>query len=465
MNCSGWLLFGSYGFLYWGRHGSWNMTVAALVVWFAYFAAKPDKKLPEMFILSLITSVGTVLGGWIFILPALPVICCLYKGKFPAFKAVVPAILIALIMLFSLVYSPLRSWESNLWMSVFAIIGIFRDSFHSVIYPGGSVSWYQSLENLPRLLLPWLPVSAVIIAGTLRRFRETPESVRKLLICALAMFVLCGIFPGKRWQYQLPLLPFFITVTAAGITGECGITSWNRRVGIVMEWIFSILGALTAALALTYPLWDMLLKLSPPLVLMTVIPLLGLTAVGFLVFDTGANSAVEKISGMYGSWSGYILAGVTLSVALWCIAIPSLTKFRTDRPFWKKCGSLSRSNPPKMVIFAGKNPDAMALYYMNMPDSPATCDIKDLPEYLNKQNANTGVIIFDRRHTPDIHRILLQSRWEIAKNPSAAKGSSLRLLPGGKKDHGKYVLHELKRLPAAGTLPADNKTGQSTVSD
>ena len=56
-----------------------------------------------------------------------------------------------------------------------------------------------------------------MLAGMCVRFREVPEKIQKLLISQAVMFLLIGVFPGKRWQYMLPMLPFFVVLTAGGL--------------------------------------------------------------------------------------------------------------------------------------------------------------------------------------------------------------------------------------------------------
>lgn len=446
---AGWMLLGSYGFLYWGRHASWGMFIAAVTIWLAVLIAKPEKNFFDTTILFFLIFAGIVLGGFTFILAALPLILLYDKSegnKLPV-CSVVPAVCIAaaavILLTGGLIYSPDRSWQGNLDAVGNTMTRVFLDTFSQTVYPGSSISWYAALVNLPRLLLPWLPVTLAALITMLKCFRKLSAAEKKLLFCAAAMFILLGIFPGKRWQYQLPMLPFFIILTAAGITGEYNKNNWFRISDRIMNWGFTLLGSLTAAVAITYPLWEILIQGTPPLILMTAVPLLGFIAVGFLVFDTGPNCAEEKLSGMYGPWSGYILAGVILSIALWCVAIPSLTKFRTGRPFWKKCGKVIRKTPALPVIFCVSEPSSLAKFYMNISSTPHISAPENLTGYLNKCEKNSGYLITQEKNAAILHDILSHSAWQAV--PEITEGHSLYLLPDSKTDENKFILFKFSR--------------------
>lgn len=440
---AGWLLLGSYGFIHWGRHISWHMMSATWVIWCTVLMLKDEPGRLRMFFQSMVFCTGILLWGLYFFLPVLAVMIFFPPKIRPL--PLVSAVTVSIAAVFLLTYFPGRSWMEQLSAARNAVSWNLLESFRMMIYPGGGVAWWQGAENLPRLLLPWIPVSIAAVAGMCLRYRELPENTRKLLLTAGVMFLLLGVFPGKKWQYALPLLPFFIVLTAGGIAGECGVLRWNRLAEVVMNWVFSLTGAITAAVIVTYPLWDMLLKVSPPLVLMLPVPAMGFLAIGLLVFDTGPTSAEEKISGMRGAWSGYILAGVVLSTALWGITIPSLTKFRTGRPFWKKCGVAIRNIPPEKVIFAGHTPQALAYFYMGSNSRfPVVTAMDKLAAYCDALAGNEAVAVIAVNDFETFSRELLKVSWAVESTPLVSEGVPLRL-PGGHDSKG-LAMYKLKRL-------------------
>ncbi len=448
---AGWLLLGSYGFLHWGRHISWHMMLTAWVVWCIVLMLKKEPDRTGGFFPALLFFLGLLLWGFYFLLPVLAVIFFFPPRirVMPAVAALFPALGILLL----LVHFPGRTPGADMEILLDTVWRNWMESFRMMIYPGGHVSWWQMWENLPRLLLPWTPVSLVALGGMFYRRRELPENVRKLLFAAVVMFLLTGIFPGKKWQYALPLLPLFTVLSAGGIAGECGVLNWNRIAETAMNWAFSLAGALTAAVVVTFPLWDMLLKASPPLTLMLLVPAMGFLAIALLIFDTGPTCAEEKVSGMCGSWSGYILAGVVLSAALWCVVIPSLTKFRTGRPFWKKCGAVVRSMPPENVIFAGVSPGALSYFYMDVRQKFAEVpQVTGVAGYCRGISGDAAVVITAKEQFGAIQLELLKTSWRIADSPLAVEGAPL-ILPGSDESSGGMAVYQLKRLPGKDVVP------------
>lgn len=456
---AGWLMIGSYGFLYWGRHASWHMMLAAVTVWCAVLLVREEKRFASAVALGVLALTGTLWWGWFFLPPLLALVPLLRQGGFVrAGKwywggAVLTAVLAALAGFGLLMYS----FASGIGGVPRLMLEMEYEVWHAsrllVLWPGtGSLSWYGALENLPRLLLPWVPLTAGALAGMIVRRRELSPGVRRLLWTAGLLMVLTGIFPGRRWQYQLPMLPIFIVLTAGGVAGGCGVERWNFRIGQGMELLFSLLGSLAAAVAVTYPVWDMLLKVSPPLSIMAGVPLLGLLAVVLLIFDTGPACAVERGSGMRGAWSGYILAGTVLSVALWSVTVPSLTKFRSGRPFWRKCGAIARTFPPENIILAGEPPHAWELYYLDPPgEVTAAAGPEQFRRYLNSGiKGGQAVVVLRRRDADGFMRAALGTRWGWREKPEIREGVPLRLVGKAEKEEKRYELYYLDLLKYGG---------------
>lgn len=456
---AGWLTIGSYGFLFWGRHASWHMMPAATTVWCAVLLVRSEKRFASAAALGVLALTGMLWWGWFFLLPLLALTPLFRQGGFVrAGKwywcgAGLTAALAALAGFGLLICSFAPGIGEIPRYALEMEYEVWHTSRVLMLWPGaGNLSWYGALENLPRLLLPWVPLTAVALAGMIVRRRELSPDVRRLLWTAGLLMALTGIFPGRRWQYQLPMLPVFLVLTAGGVTGECGVERWNFRVGQGMEILFSLLGSLAAAVAVTYPVWDMLLKVSPPLSIMVGVPLLGLLAVVLLIFDTGPTCAVERSSGMRGAWSGYILAGTVLSVALWSVTVPSLTKFRSGRPFWRKCGAIVRTFPPENIILAGNPPNASELYYLDLPgEATAVAEPEPFRRCLNSCiKGGQAVVILRRRDAEKFIRATLGTRWGWREKPEIREGVPLRLVGKADKEEKRYELYCLDLLKYGG---------------
>lgn len=448
---AGWMLIGSYGFLYWGRHGSCFMLLAALLLWWAVLVMTPERRAVQVWALTALSSIGIAVFGFCFLLPAaaLAVLGCRNSAPLSIVHravAVISAVLAVAVILILLGWDWDAGWTENLDAIGTVIWKSLVNSWRTMVYPGvGSADWYRTPLNLPRLLIPWLPVTVTVIVGMVIRWSEAPENLRKLLLSQAVMLVLTGLFPGKRWQYLLPMLPFFIVLTAGGLTGDCGVPKWNRIAELVMTWCCTLIAALAVATAVTYPLWNLLLKVYPPTVLIIGVPLLGLLAIGVLVFDTGPTCAVAKLSGMRGTWSGFILAAVALGIALWSVAVPSLTKFRTARPFWKRCHLELQHFPASAVIFFGDAPDDDELYYFN---TPGKINIAITPQTLKKVLAavetETAAVIVRQHRSAELLQIMTDNNWKCTGE--LKEGEPLRLLGTQSAGYKHYVMYEFTKL-------------------
>ena len=448
---AGWLLLGSFGFLHWGRHSSMYMMCCAVLIWCAVLLCENEFTFTRYYSFFLLSTFGFCVWGFYFILPWLGIWVLKNKfsfksGSMKIFSALFSALVTGLWILFLLTISAegtLRAAFSNLFSG---IADVMIHSFCNTIFPGKMWSLYpESLLNLPRMLLPWSLLSAVAITGMLIRFKEQNPQTRKLIITTAVIFLLTGIFPSRRWQFQLCQLPFFILLTAGSIAGECGKSKYNQIIGIITGWIFSIIGALAAGLVITWPLWEILFRISPPLLLMTGVPFAGLLSIAFLVFDTGSQSAVEKKSGMRGSWSGYILAGVCLAAAFYSLSIPAMSAFRSEQKFWSKCGSAGINLPKENIIFYRESPNSAARYYMSLAQGfTETLDDEQFLQHLGVLSPGETILILQKSDLDTLRKLLTGTPWRLASTePVIAEGEKVRLFSSGKTSEKEFLAFKL----------------------
>ncbi len=444
---AGWLLLGSFGFLHWGRHGSMYMICCAVLVWCAVFLCSNEMTFTQYYAFFLLSTFGFCVWGMQFIIPWLGIWILKKNYSFkPEAMLMIPAFFSASVtglwILFLFTLSPEGSINEAFFNLFSGIAEVLKKSFFEAVFPGKMWSLYpEALLNLPRMLLPWTFLTAISVCGMLMRFNGQNLKVKKLIIATGVIFLLIGIFPSRRWQFQLCQLPFFILLTSGSIAGECGKVKFNQFIGTVTSWIFSIIGALTTGLAITWPLWDMLFRISPPLLLMTIVPISGLMSIVFLVFDTGPQSAVEKRSGMHGPWSGYILAGVCLSAAFYTLTVPAMTRYRTERRFWSQCGAVSSNMPPEKIIFYGYAPKSTARYYLDLPQG--ITELYDDGQFLRHFRtlaAGEAVLILRKIDLDAAKALLAKTKWHLtAPEPLIREGEKVRLF-SGKGSYGEEFL-------------------------
>lgn len=424
MCCAGWMLIGSYGFIYWGRNAGNFMFLAAWCVWSMVLLYQ--KNFPffrQMILFFLIFSAGMWWGlHWILVLPAIVTMSYpKWKGQFfhrytiaAGAAGAVCALLISLLLLWH-PEIPFTQYHLRLWHQLKCC---FTESFYQSIYvPGWFSSFGRHFINLPRLIFPWVLPAGLTVYWMIQKYKELSDKHRALLWGAAVIFVLTGIFPARRWQFQLCQLPFFIMIAAGGVTEKTVVGRYQDIMVMIMKWGAAVAGSFAVSVFVIWPLWDMIFQTSMPNGIMFGVPFLGLLALGALVFDTGGTSAVEKYSGMRGGWSGYILAWTCLSAALFSIGVSALGEYRTGKPFWQKCGALVQQEKPDRVIFFNDRPDAQALCYMNVRQSVQNvADSESFLRAASDPEIKSVFVILRNRDVSELKNILENSPWQLAEN-------------------------------------------------
>ena len=418
----GWMTAGCCGFVYWGRFAGNYMTLAVWAVWSAVTLRYFRNNLWWWFLFFAMIFIGAAWWGmnYLLLLPGIIFITMPHWRWKLNFRWQIPAaaglaLLTVTIILFTAVnFTELTFWQclTRLWHLV---SGTFMESVQISIWPTGSKAWHgENFWNLYRLLFPWGLPAIFALYSAFSKIGKLPESHRCLLYGTMLILLLTAVFPARQWQYQLPAVPFLLIITGAVITGGLGEIRYLPYLTRVMIWIISIFCSFAVALLATWPLWKIVLLTPPPLSLMLLVPVLGLAGLAFIVFDTGYKSAVERISGMRGPWSGYILGGLCITAATLAVGHPSLTIYRSGKPFWVKCGEATRHLPSREVIFAGEPLPATARYYMALPERcTVTPDIAGLPEALKTVSIGEARLIIRKKFLAEAGEVLKNTGWQI----------------------------------------------------
>lgn len=453
MCCAGWMLIGSYGFIYWSRSCANFIFLAAWCIWTAVILNRKRGSFFQSMLLGCLIFSGSFWWGlnYILTLPGVLVITYpVWKEKFQLLRFSAALFAGAVI---SLALSLLLIWQLELPVkaNIFRFFHLlkwtlFESYLVTVGIPFASFGGGKALLNLPRLLLPWtLPAFCTLYA--MIRYREDLSREQRYLLWGTGLlFLLTGVFPARRWQYQLCQLPFFIVICAGGITGalpeEEKLSHYAR---LVMKWTAALAGSVAASVFVIWPLWDVIFQTSMPLWIMIGVPAAGLTALGFLIFDTGATSAVEKNSGMNTRQSGWILAWVMLSAAL-MIGTSVLGQYRTEKNFWIKCGEIIRGDQQTRALFFRGVPDGRALCYMKVAAIPEMVENRqELQEKLRIENAGELLLILRRRNQNELNEILENTGWLTEKNEPVLQEEGKIQFTGKNLRDDDFLLCRIKR--------------------
>ena len=452
MCCAAWMLIGSCGFIYWSRTACSFITLSAWVVWSVLLLRERENLFLRATLFFILFFSGSVWWGMHYLL-TLPGVLLTVSGSLQKIRwqwYILPALLLALLAVTAVlvwcVSFPGVAWSEYPWRLWHQIRTSFVESWQIAVWPGSGGS-LKMILNIPRMLCWWtLPVFTALVWQSWS-WRELSSEQQRWLAGSLLLLLLTGIFPGRRWAYQLSILPFMLIIGGGWLSGLTGGEEWRQKVDLIMKMTLSLGCSFAASAILVFPLWDTFFGGSMPLWIMFGVPLLGLAGLGFMVFDTGGASSVEKVSGMNGPWSGYTLAGVCLSAALFAVVYSELGSYRTGKKFWLQCREYVRQLPAEEVIFYGKQPNSIAMYYMELPERRTVIlNGEELTAALKNIATGEAVIIFEQYCYAELAGQLAVSGWEFGE-PLAAEFGDVRNIHAVQSPEKFKVLYRITRSP------------------
>lgn len=453
MYTGAWMLIGAYGFVYWGRFAGGAITLTSWIVWSVVILRYIRKTLLWQTLFFLIFFSGCIWWGMNYIaaVPAIVLIAypeirqTVFNRK--AVLAIFIGVLLTVSISMAMIYYPGIPLCDYPYRFYRLLSGSFAESWQITVSGGSGALNIKQLLNLFRMLMPWtLPVFCAV-AGMICRWRELSGEHKRLFGGCLLLWLSIGVYPLRHWQYQLGLMPFFILLGAAGVTRSVGIDKWQLAVDKIMNWSAMIVCSFAVSVIAVWPLWKMVFKMPMPWWIVLGMPLLGLLGLICIVFDTGSRSSVERVSGMRGRWSGYTLAWVCLSSAVFTVGIPVLSDYRTGKPFWQQCGSYAAQYFAGEVIYYGGIPDAEELFYMNLPEG---CTAAENPEalrmVLSRINGNNALIIVRAGDINSALAVIHAAGWQCdTDHPLAEESGAMQFTAVANFDIRRCFMYRLFR--------------------
>ncbi|MBQ9502963.1 MAG: glycosyltransferase family 39 protein [Lentisphaeria bacterium] len=408
---SGWMLLSCYGYLFWGRTAAADMANTAAVVlavaWFLYLEEKP--------------------AFWKYLVFYLIVFCGALTKGLPA--VAVPAVMLCWHLLNH------KRWLKHLnFANFFALVlgaAVYLTPFlaashippaEGFLQPAGEVLtglelvWRENIVrafnafdhkdpffsyfyNLPRILLPWSPFFAAALVAAAASWKRLEEPHRELFIGILLVFVMFSCSTSRRWYYILPLAPFCVILTSEMIC-RCREEKWARFLVSAMRWLVIFAASLALAAPVMLPVFSMLFHHVPPLLAVTAVPVAGLAALFVCVVDQKPGNGVERFSGLPPRLASTVTGTAILMAAVFGAVVPSLTFYRTEKPFIRSAVPLLAGIPEKDIAFYDTDSAAKFQFYMNW-NGPAAVIWKkrgDLEKFIeSRRGRKIAVICYGRK--------------------------------------------------------------------
>ncbi len=342
---AGWLLAGSYGFLYLGRSGEAdmeNMAAIVLAVLWLYrcrekagfgsylvfyaicFAGAMTKGLPSIIV--------PMVAGGALLLPDKMWLRHLKFSNFAAFVLMLGVYLVPFYLAGTIAPPPFYTWPGE---ALTALELVWRENIERAIRPfDHKEPFYIYFYEVPRLLLPWVLIFAAALWSYFRRYRTGSKQMRSLGWVVLAVYLLFSISGSRRWYYILPIVPFialmmgeYLHVTERGV--------WERRLFVLMRYLVIVVSSLLTLSVLILPLAAYAADLELPWVAYVGTPLTGLAALTLMLLDERAywRERLAEWLQMPLESAAWVTALTLLVGGALGVLLCTTDQFRTGRPF------------------------------------------------------------------------------------------------------------------------------------
>ena len=395
-----WILFSTYGFIFWGRVAAPDMANAAAaacaVMIFLYWEEKPT--LANYIAFYLLLALGTLFKGipmvGVVLLLILPV--AVVRGNLKRYIDFRHAFALALgvaIGLMPYLYSYVADGGSvgraaaNSGVDMFWKTQVLR--ILDARYSGESV--YSYLFNLPRIILPWSAVFAVGVYGFVKFRKELTKEFSALLLGMVLAFGLFCISGSRRWYYLLPLVPFCSIVIAAAL---CGWT--DKMPGLeltirIMRFCLLIVSSTALVLPVAIPLQGIVPHYRIPFGVFVCCCAAGAVSLLIYMLDQDEDNATAGFFGMPHKTASLVVGISVMFTAGFAAVLPQFTLYRTEKPFLTSLRRELEGIDPDDIMIYGDDTNGRVIFYLNL-QRPVKND-KQLAAFLMSKRSQRIAVI------------------------------------------------------------------------
>lgn len=398
---AGWLLLTGYGFIFWSRTATAEsenlLAVILCVAW--YWARRDRPSFTTFFLFWLIAFLGALTKGLTaVVIPVLAVLPdLLRRGRWRMLFR--PAHLLALVLAVMIYLAPfLYASFSRPDYGESGLVLVFRENILRYFHPfdhKGPI--YTYIFQIPLLFLPWSPLFLAALAGSLLNWKKLDERTRWLIQAIGLIFIFFSLSGSRRSYYILPVFPLIALWTANFLVGMKGeFLEKYRRWGMKVQLAILGLLAVTACVApLAWPLIRSRVEFTPPPGLLTTVLILGVAAViliwASLKLSAGSSRRLPALVAVT-----FILLG-----GYFCIILPALDIYRTERSFAVELREKTSGIPPERIAFY---PDIRSnmIFYLGKNSPVQVFDENRIAELQEFLSGPPPLVIIAKRKYRDI---------------------------------------------------------------
>lgn len=425
---AGWLMAGSYGFLWFGRLAEADMGNMAVIMlalaWFVRYRYRGGFWVYLVFF--LICALGAHLKGLpALIVPPVLAVPLLWENKL--YLNHLKISLLAAAVIAGGVFYGIYYLSSVFPMPEFYQLpshgldgwGLFiRENFQraTAAFDHKDEPFFSYAYNLPRLLLPWSVFTTIGLGWMIYRWKSLGWNGRGMLIGFALVFALFSASESRRWYYILPLLPYSMIFGGYFLADAVSDAyRWKRYLIEAFRYLAIFAGSLAVISVIVIPFWSKLVGFHLPLLFLVALPVLGaLTLLVMAVDERRSRTWLEALTGMPRNYAGMVLGVTILAAGGFSVLKASFDDLRTLRPFARELkANWPAAVEPEDTIFFSVEANASLNYYVAFSAPIAVAvDEKErvsgvkLAEFFTARAGRPTVLIAYSKYLPELEAAL-----------------------------------------------------------
>ncbi|MDD5728911.1 MAG: hypothetical protein PHV59_10135, partial [Victivallales bacterium] len=198
------------------------------------------------------------------------------------------------------------------------------------------------------------------------------------------------------WYYILPITPFCALMSARFLCTSIK-EDWEKLLINIVRWLVVGIAIIEAISIVFAALWKQLFDIDLPWMLLLATPIAGLAALFIMFIDErGDRGQLTRLTGMPEPVAGIILAGTVLMAVFFVFQMPSLEKFRTEKPFALNMKNELVNIPPENIIVYPKIPVKL-VFYMGLPRPvPVVGDAAEMKKIIAGLTGKFAIVSYNR---------------------------------------------------------------------
>jgi len=394
---AGWVLLGTYGFIFWARTGEADMeNLAAVILAVAWYWSRRDR--PGFFsylIFYLICFLGAHTKGMATIaLPIMVILPDIFREKRWRSHVSIShflALLVGLLLyLAPFIYSDITRagyQDLGLWYAFREnIVRYFRPFDHKEPF-------YVYFYYLPVLFLPLTVLLVSTVCSYICNFNQLSWPTKWVSISSALIFLFFTLSGSRRSYYILPLLPFCSLMVSQYISIEP--KEHIKRLVLHIQTGFLVFILLSEILSpLIWPVLERRIGFSLPGELKLATFILGLSGLFCFVLDIFRPGLLSELLGAEQELIRPIIISVIIIGGFFLWQQKSLKTYNSMKPFSMELRSKASLLGPANIAFFRKF-KIKTLFYINLREPvPVLEDANAVRSFLNSKNGTKVLVSY-----------------------------------------------------------------------